>query len=75
MAALEDQLKQFEKIIGEYQLAVNSDSPVLLIVENARPALAADKPDILSTLLFTLFGALLFSYLLALFIESKKALV
>jgi transcriptional regulator of heat shock response len=75
MAALEDQLKQFEKIIGEYQLAVNSDSHVLLIVENARPALAADKPDILSTLLFTLFGALLFSYLLALFIESKKALV
>lgn len=72
MAALEDQLKQFEKIIGEYQLAVNSDSPVLLIVENARPALTADKPDVLSTLLFTLFGALLFSYLLALFVESKK---
>lgn len=75
MAALQDQLKQFEEIIGEYQLAVNSGSPVLLIVENARPALSADKPDILSTLLFTLFGALLFSYLLALFVESKKALV
>lgn len=72
MAALAEQLQQYEKTIGEYQLAVRSNSPVLLIVENARPPLWPDKPKVLQTLLFTFFGAFLFSYLLALLVEGRK---
>lgn len=72
MAALTEQLQQYEKMIGEYQLAAHSNSPVLLIVENARSSLRPDKPKVLPTMLFAFFGSLLFSYLLALFVESRK---
>jgi len=75
MAVLSEQLQQYEKMIGDYQLAVSSNSPVLLIVENARPPLWPDKPKVLPTALFTFFGAFLFSFLLALFVESRKRLV
>lgn len=74
MAALVDQLQQYEKMMGEYQLAVHSNSPVLLIVENARPSLWADKPDILLTVLFVFFAGLLFSCLIAIFLENRKKL-
>jgi uncharacterized protein involved in exopolysaccharide biosynthesis len=72
MIALAEQLQQYEKIVGEYQLINSSNSPVLLVVENARPPLWPDKPKILVTVLFTFFSAFVFSYLLALFIESRK---
>lgn len=72
MAALTEQLQQYEKMIGEYQLAAHSNSSVLLIVENARPSLQPDKPKILPTMLFAFFGSLLFSYLLSLFVEGRK---
>ena len=74
MTALTEQLQQYEKMIGEYELAVRTNSPVLLIVENARPSLKPDKPKLLSTVLFTFFGAFVFSYLLGLFIESRTSL-
>lgn len=72
LTVLTDQLQQYEKMIDQYQLTIDSNSPVLLIVENARPSLSADKPRVLPTVLFAFFGAVLFSYLLALFIESRK---
>jgi uncharacterized protein involved in exopolysaccharide biosynthesis len=74
MIVLAEQVQQYEKMIGEYQLTANANLPVLLVVENARPSLLPDKPKILSTVLFTFFGALLFSWLLALFIENGKSL-
>jgi hypothetical protein len=67
-----EQLKQYEKMIGEYQLAVTTNTPVLLSVENARPSLWPDKPRILTTVLFVFFSAALFSFLVALFVESRK---
>jgi len=69
---LSEQLQEEEKMINEYQLAINTNAPVLLIVENARPSFWPDKPKILATVLFAFFGALLFSFLLAVFIESRK---
>lgn len=74
LAALGDQLQGYEKMIDEYQLAINTNAPVLLIVENARPALWADRPKIIETVLFSFFGAFIFSFLLALFAESRKPL-
>ena len=72
MLAVTDQLQQFEKMISQYQLAITSNSPVLLIVENARPPLWPDKPKVLTTVAVTFFAALLFSYLIALFIENRN---
>lgn len=72
LSALTNQLQQYENLIGQYQLAVNTNAPVLLIVENARPSLWPDKPKILQTVLFVFFGALIFSFLLVLFTESRK---
>lgn len=72
LKALSDQLEEEQKMINQYQLAINTNAPVLLIVENARPSFWPDKPKILATVLFAFFGALLFSFLLSLFIESRK---
>jgi hypothetical protein len=74
LTALTDQLGAYEKMIGEYQLAINANARVLLIVENARPALYADRPRIIETVSFAFFGSFVFSFLLALFIESRKPL-
>jgi len=75
MVAITGQLQEYERMVGQYQLAASSNSPVLLVVENARPPLWPDKPKVLATVLFTFFIALLFSYFLALFIESRKPTV
>ena len=72
MISMTEHLQQYEKLIGEYQLAISANSPVLLIVENARPPLWPDKPKVLTTVLFSFFAAFLFSYLVALFTESRK---
>ena len=72
MNALSEQLQQYEKMTGQYHLAASVNTPVLLVVEHARPSLWADKPRILSTILFSFFGALVFSFLLALFVDSRK---
>jgi capsular polysaccharide biosynthesis protein len=70
--ALADQLQQYEKMIDQYQLAINTNAPVLLVVENARPPLWPDKPKILPTVLLAFFAGLLFSFLVALFLDSRK---
>ena len=72
LLAITPQLQQFEKMITEYEFVVNSNSPVLLIVENARPALWPDKPKVYLTVVLAFFAALLFSFLIALFIESRN---
>ena len=65
MMAITGQLQDYERMMGQYQLAASSNSPVLLVVENARPPLWHDKPKVLNTVLFTFFIALLFSYFIA----------
>jgi hypothetical protein len=72
LVALTEQLKQYENMIGEYQLAATVNSPVLLLVENARPALWPDEPKVLAITLFTFFTALISSFLLVLFIDSRN---
>lgn len=72
LSILTEELQNYEKLIEEYQLAINVDVPVLLVVEPARPALWADRPQIAQTVSFAFFGALLFSFLLALFIETRN---
>jgi hypothetical protein len=72
LASLSDQLKQYESMIGEYQLAATANSPVLLMVENARPAIWPDEPKVLAITLLTFFTALVFSFLLVAFTDSRN---
>lgn len=74
MNAVAGQLTDYENRIDQYQLAIKTNAPVLLVVENARAPLSADKPRIGQTTGFVFFGALVFSFLLALFIEGRKHL-
>lgn len=74
ISVLSEQLSQYERLIGEYELAISANTPVLLIVENARPPLKADKPKVVPIVLFTFFASLLFSFLIGLFIEGRKSL-
>jgi hypothetical protein len=71
-SALKEQLVQYEKLINQYELALNTQMPVLLVVEKARPALWPDKPKVIQTILLVLFAGLIFSFLLAMFLESRK---
>ncbi len=66
------QLQETEKMIDQYQLAVNTNPQVLLTVEAARPPLWHDKPKVLLTVLLSAFAAFALSFLMALFVESRK---
>jgi hypothetical protein len=71
--ALTGQLTQYEKLIGEYQLMVDSKPPALLIVERARPAIKADKPRRLEIMAVTAFLSVLFGLFTALVLERRQA--
>ena len=70
--ALLSQIGDYEKMINEYQLAINTNPPVLLIVEHARASIWADKPRIFQTMAFTIVVAVALTFLVALYMESRK---
>ena len=73
-AALQKQIDQYEELIGEYELMVETKQPALLIVESARPAIKADKPRFLTVLLAITVLSFVFAFLLALISEKRKML-
>ncbi|MEO6613026.1 MAG: hypothetical protein ABIT05_07175 [Chitinophagaceae bacterium] len=70
--ALAVQLQQYEKLIGEYQLMVDSKPPVLLVVENARASAWPDRPRRMQVLIATAVLSFFFAFLAALLMESRK---
>lgn len=70
--ALADAIKEDEKLINQYELSLKTAPDVLVVVEKARPALKPDRPKIVRNLLFAFVASLLFSFLLALFVESRN---
>ncbi|MEI9943922.1 MAG: hypothetical protein WDN26_06825 [Chitinophagaceae bacterium] len=72
LAALSDQLQQYEKLIGEYQLIVDTRPSALIIVEKARPSEWHDKPNRLLILTATALLSFIFTLLLALVMERRK---
>jgi len=66
-------LHVYDKLIREYNLMVTANPPVLLVVENARPPLYPDNSAKQASVLAAAFAAALFSFLLALYLEGKKA--
>lgn len=72
-AAQAEQLRNYEKLLSEYNLMVTTNPPVLLVVENARAASRADTSEKWAAVVVTFFAAFLFSTLLSLYAEGKKA--
>src|SRR5205085_7440889 len=56
-----EQMQQDQKLIAQYQLAINTNPEVLLTVEKARAALWPDKPKVLQTTGLAFIISLLFS--------------
>jgi uncharacterized protein involved in exopolysaccharide biosynthesis len=72
LQVLTGELLQYEKLISEYQLMVDSQPSVLIVVENARPSYRPDKPQRLIILTATFLLSLFFSILLSLVMERRK---
>lgn len=70
--SLQEQLNQYEKLIAEYQLVLNTNSPAVLVVEHARVSLKPGKPKIWQTLLLTAFVSVVFGLLLAFFLQGRS---
>ena len=71
---LKEQVMQYEKLIGEYQLMVDSKPPVLVIVEPARLSNWPDKPKRMQIMIATGVLSLLFAWMAALILERRKTL-
>lgn len=72
--ALLAQIQQYEKLIGEYQLMVDSKPPVLITVEKAKAAVNPDRPKRLQIMIATGVLSFLFAILSALVMERRKFL-
>ena len=71
-AVLQNQIQQYENLIGQYQLMVDSKPPVLITVEKANPASWPDKPKRLQIMVAAGLLSLLFAFLSALLLERSK---
>lgn len=69
---LEEKLKQYDNLITEYQLVVDSKPPVLVIVEKAKVSDWPDRPRRIQVLMATAVLAFIFSLFLALILEKRK---
>jgi len=67
-----EQMQQDQKLIAQYQLAINTNPEVLLTVEKARPALWPDKPKVMESTGIAFIISLLFSILIAIYLNSRK---
>ena len=67
-----EKLKQYDKLINEYQLMAEAGPTALLIVERARISQEAEKPK-MSTVLFAAgFFGLLFGLFAVLVLDKRK---
>ena len=63
---------EYEKLIGEYQLMIDSKPPVLLVVEKAKASIRPDKPKRMQIMIATAVLSFLFALLAALVMERRK---
>jgi len=73
-AALLQQVQQYENLVDQYSITVNSNPQVLLTVETAKPSPWADRSKQIPAILIVTFAAFVFSFLLSLYLESRKKL-
>jgi hypothetical protein len=66
------QLEQYENLVNQYQLMVDSKNPVLVVVDKARAAGSPDRPKTMYIIFATAVLAFVFSLLLALVLHRSK---
>jgi hypothetical protein len=71
---LTDQLREYEMLIGQYQLLADKKPQVLAIVERARVSDWPDKPERIPVLTATFVLTLIFALLVILVLEKRKSL-
>ena len=69
---LNDQLQQYEKLTGQYQLMVDSKPPVLVVVEKAKKPVWPDRPKRLPIMVATGLLSFLFALLVAVVLQRRK---
>ncbi len=69
---LQEQAQQYEKLINEYQLIVDSKPPVLIVVESAKPSAWPDRPRRMQVMIATAVLGFLFALLAALVSDRRK---
>jgi uncharacterized protein involved in exopolysaccharide biosynthesis len=69
---LQEQIRQYEKLISEYQLMVDSKPPVLVVVEKAKASAWPDRPRRVEIMIATAVLGFLFALLAALVMDRKK---
>lgn len=67
-----DQWQENEKLINEYRIMIDNNPPVLMIVEEARPATKPDKPRRVQILTAVALLSIFFSFLVGLMLEKRK---
>jgi len=72
ISAVKEQLQRYAQLINEYKLMVNTNPPVLLVVEPARPALYPDRPDVVMNVAIAFFVSAVFSFLLVVAMEGRS---
>jgi uncharacterized protein involved in exopolysaccharide biosynthesis len=70
--SLQQQMMQYEKLLSEYEVMLDLNPQVLLLVEAARPDVKADKPNWLQALFLVFFASLLFGLAVAILLETTK---
>ncbi|MDB5197162.1 MAG: hypothetical protein JWP88_1533 [Flaviaesturariibacter sp.] len=65
-------IQQYEQLIAEYSLLIESKPPVLLLVDHARPGYYVDRPRRWPLFCFITFAGFLFGLLLAVSLERRS---
>ena len=68
----QQQLREQERLIQQYQLSMTAAPQPLIVVEPARAAVEPDGPKMLVTLVLAFAGGLVLALLLTLFLHSRK---
>ena len=71
-SSLQGRLQQYEKLIGEYQLMVDSKPPSLIMVEKAKVSVQPDRPKRMQIMIATALLSFLFALFAALVMERRK---
>lgn len=68
------QVAQYETLIGEYRILINTNPQVLMVVEYAPLPVKHDRPDFVLTLVLTFITSLLMAILLVIILEKRDVI-
>jgi uncharacterized protein involved in exopolysaccharide biosynthesis len=70
--SLLQQIQEYEKLSNQYKLMIDARPDALIIIEKAKPALKADKPERIQIMIIAAVLGLFFGFLMALVLEKRR---